>query len=404
MTDAQAAYSRRALDVRFLTTVVPTGRRSGGEIVSQGFLDAMTAHGANVAVVGWWPPDPQTLPTRETPADESDAGGSLRIVAAGRRHIETADAPRRVKARWLMDALARRMPYSAAKYRGDSYVEAIAAAGHADIVVVDHAQVAWALDGQPQPGPVVHIAYNVEHRLYEDSAAGADSRFARMLLAREGRLVRTVEVQLAAHADVVWTLTEDDGDAFRRLGARRVVSFAVPGRAGTGTPTTSRSGIRLIGNWTWMPNAEGLRWFCSEVVPRLPDGTEIVVAGGGADWLATHPRIRYLGRVDDADAFIAGARVLAVPSIAGAGVQIKTLDAIAAGGWLVATPFALRGIADPPPSVTASDDPQAFAAALERLLADPVTLAPSTESLEWSARRRDAFVAQVAAELDGLGA
>src|SRR5436309_39733 len=84
------------------------------------------------------------------------------------------------------------------------------------------------------------------------------------------------------------------------------------------TAAAARSGIRLIGNWTWGPNATGLRWFADEVVPKLADGLEVVVAGSGAEWLRERAGIRYAGRVDDADAFLAAARVVAVPARAGA--------------------------------------------------------------------------------------
>jgi hypothetical protein len=48
---------------------------------------------------------------------------------------------------------------------------------------------------------------------------------------------------------------------------------------------------------------------------------------------------------------MAQAKVVAIPTLSGGGIQIKTLDAIASGSAIVATPVALRGISDPPATV-----------------------------------------------------
>ena len=357
---------------------MPSGRRSGGEVVSQAFIDAITDAGHDVTVVGWIPPG-FTLPDRPGPE---------RIVPAGTRHIETVTAPRADKAAWLASAFARRLPYSAAKYRSRSYLQA--AAGAADVTLVDHAQVGWAA---PASGRVIYVAHNAEHALYGEAAAARTGAAARMLR-REAGLIGRIEQDLIERANSVWALTPADADALRAMGAKEVIVFDVPGRLAN-AGSAQRDGIRLIGNWTWGPNASGLRWFADEVVPKLREDIPVVVAGAGADWLEADPRIRYQGRVADVDTFLAGARVVAVPSLTGSGVQVKTLDAIAAGAWLVATPTALRGIAHPPSSVAVAHDSASFARELERLVAAPESARPSDESLAWSARRREAFAAQV---------
>jgi hypothetical protein len=213
--------------------------------------------------------------------------------------------------------------------------------------------------------------------------------------------MRALELEIAKRATSVWALTDDDASALRALGAT-VRVFPVPGRRPGTVPDAARSGIRLIGNWTWQPNAAGLHWFCENVVPLLPVDVEVEVAGGGAEWLTGDGRVTYRGRIDDPETFLAGARVVAIPAVAGAGIQVKTLDAIAAGAWIVATPLALRGVADPPGSVTVAAEPAAFAGELRSLLEADATLAPADAGVAWAERRRGAFAAQVAHELDSL--
>src|SRR4051794_20149417 len=369
------------LRIAFLTTVLPDERRSGGEVVSQELIDALGATGHEVSVIGWARPG------------RTDA--STLATAAGERPIETATAPRAVKARWFADAFARGLPYSVAKYRGAGYGRAVATEAP-DLWIVDHAQVGWAL---PDDGrPFVHVAHNVEHLLYRESARSA-SGVASYVFKREARLMQAVEQRLAGRAALVCALTEEDAADVRALGAERVEVLDVPGRPPR-AQAAARSGVRLIGNWAWGPNAAGLRWFADEVLPHL--AVEVVVAGDGADWLREVPGVRYLGRVDDADEFLAGARVIAIPSTAGAGVQVKTLDAVAAGGWIVATTTALRGIASPPSSITVSDAPAEFASALARLVAAPETETPAAESIAWAERRAARFRDQVRRDLESV--
>ena len=319
-------------------------------------------------------------------------------LPAGHRHIETAEAPPLTKAGWFVDALARRLPYSVAKYRGRPYADAARrATAEADLVLV-HAQVGLAAS-EIGGKALVHLAYNVEHEVYAGEATRARSVPLRLVLRREARLIEAVERSLIARASAVWCLTAGDAERFGALGARRAVAFDVPGRpAAAAVPGRERRGVALIGNWTWEPNEVGLRWFAEQVVPLMRPDVPVEVAGAGAEWLDGHPRIRRLGRVDDAGAFLAGARVVAIPAQAGGGIQVKTLDALAEGAWVVATPLALRGIAEPPVSVRIASDVAAFAQAVDALVRDPATLQPSSSAREWARAREAAFNAAVAAE------
>jgi hypothetical protein len=77
-------------------------------------------------------------------------------------------------------------------------------------------------------------------------------------------------------------------------------------------------------------------------------------------------------------------------------VQIKTLDAVATGLPVVATSVALRGIDDPPSTVTLADDPRAFAAALARLAAQPRDEQALAAAIAWTTRRAERFRTAVA--------
>ena len=368
--------------------MLPGGRRGGGEVVSQGIVDALAAGGRQVRVVGYRRPDDHA-PVR------------THEICAGRRPIETTAAGPRAFA-WMARALATGAPYSSAKYDSRAYLAAARRAGASDAaaVVADHAQVQFAVRrGVAGRAPLVFVAHNAESRVYEQLAADARGAASRWVNAREARRVRGAEADLARRADQLWTLTDDDADYFRELAPGADVR-ALAVASSIGTPERlppPEYDVALIGSWSWRANARGLEWFASEVVPRLPADMTVQVAGAGCEWLrGRHANVAVRGVVADAQAFLACARVAAVPAVAGGGVQVKTLDAIATGVPVVATPTGARGVGPLPRSVRLAHAPEEFAAALEEAAHGADRAAQLADAAAWSAARRARFDASVA--------
>jgi hypothetical protein len=362
-----------------LTTVLPGGRRGGGEIVTQSVVDALREGGRDVVVLGYARPG--------TP--ESERPGEL---CMGQRPIETSTAgPRSLG--WMVRALATGTPYSVAKYRSRSYVDAAekALGNGTAAVIVDHAQSYFAIRGAGDLRvPMIFLAHNAEGEAYARLAGGAAGP-AGWATSREARQIRKVESDLARRADQVWTLTAEDREYFRSLHPAvdvRALEIASSIEATTeaGAPTCDAA---LIGTWSWRPNALGLDWFSGEVVPKLPADFAIEVAGPASEHIrGRHPNVVARGVVADAQQFLSTARVVAVPALAGGGVQVKTLDAIASGAPVVATSVAVRGLRELPDSVAVADDAAGFARELRRFAADGERQRPRQEALEWSRARR----------------
>ena len=370
--------------VLFLTSVLPAGRRTGGEAVSQAFVDALRAAGHDVVVVGY------RRPGERGPAADGE-------VAAGERPIETSAAGPRA-AVWMAHAVARRRPYSIAKYRSRGYRAVLARelARSPSLVVVDHLHSSWAAPVAAGP-PVVYLAHNVEHAHYAELAAQRSGARHRVY-AREQRLVRRDEERMCRRSAAVWALTAEDAAALESLGGAPAQPFTVPPTAAAAPPGRApECDVALLGSWTWEANAAGLRWFADAVLPRL-DGLSVRVAGSGAEeTVGDRPGLALCGRVPDARAFLQAAKVVAVPAVAGSGIQVKTLDAIAAGRPVVGTAIAVRGIADPPGCVRVADDPEAFAGALRAAAASPPDDGGAASAVAWSRARTDRFRAEVAA-------
>lgn len=378
--------------ILFLTTVLPSGRGGGGEIVSQGVVEALRAGGHDVAVVGY------SRPGRAARA----APGELSV---GERPIETSAAGMRAPL-WMARALSRAAPYSVAKYVSRGYLRAVrdALGARPSAVVADHAQVHFALAGARNLPPLVFVAHNAEAEVYGGLAKSARTPWSRWANAREASLIGRAETELAGRAGQTWVLTSDDAAYFQRAAPAADVrtlavasALAPPGRA------QPRCDVALIGNWTWSANARGLEWFAREVLPLLPADMTVEVAGAGAGWLdGRDARVTVRGVVPDAAELMAGAGVVAVPSVTGGGVQVKTLDALAIGAPVVATETAVRGLADLPSSVAVANEPDRFAAALRRLAPAPDRERLRDASLAWSRDRRQGFDTCVAAWIGEL--
>lgn len=372
-----------------LTTVLPRGKRLGGDIGSQVFVDALRARYPDLRVLGY----------------DRTSGNAAPVpweTVVERRPIETSATSRRRAVSWMAAALVRRRPYSVQKFVSPRYREMVAdLRSDVDLFLVDHAQVGWLV---PHLGgrPFIYIAHNVEFEGYRAQAEAARSPIGQWIYRREARLIERVECSLAAQAEAVWTVTPRDADFFTaRVPGIRAVSFAqppsvIPDAAPQRPPAFD---VGILGTWAWGANAIGLRWFVEEIVPRLPEGLDIRVAGLGAEDIVDGARsVKAVGRVPDAVDFLRSARVVVIPTQAGGGVQIKSIDAVSTGARIVATPLAVRGVGELPAHVVTADGAEGFVEAIVRMLAQPPSGGEAEDSRRWACMRAERFTKKVGDE------
>lgn len=147
-------------------------------------------------------------------------------------------------------------------------------------------------------------------------------------------------------------------------------------RATEVSPTTEGH-LRLgfIGELTYFPNTDGLKWFIREVLPRVRarvPGVELRVIGkteGPVDWMRDVTR---LGWVADPAAEIATWSAFLVPLRLGAGTRVKIAEAFTRGCPVVTTGVGAYGYAvENGRELMLADDPALFADACVSLLLDP---------------------------------
>ena len=143
---------------------------------------------------------------------------------------------------------------------------------------------------------------------------------------------------------------------------------------------SSEDMVFFVGDLTWPPNFEGIRWFCSEVWPvlsRLSPSARVEILGRGAGGrlskLLRNPpaRVTFLGEGDDTRPHWGRAAVAIVPLLTGGGTRLKVLEAAACGVPVVATPLGAEGLDFTEGSeIRLAARAQEFAAAVAGLLAD----------------------------------
>ncbi|TPN80520.1 glycosyltransferase [Mesorhizobium sp. CU2] len=378
----------------FATSIVPDGAlASGYEIANAAIIDALRRAGVRVTVMGFiWP--------GKTPSDPQNT------VVLDAVEVRTDSASGLQKLVWLGKAVASGLTFSSVKLRvvPDADVRAaIDRAGPFDGYVLNSVQFAGAFEKILSDRPFVFVAHNVEHRSAEENAAAATDALQRWMFRREARLLRVMEERLCGAARFVFTLADEDRSALGVAADNRSAVLPLVTRAQA--PKKAQRHIEcdaaLIGTWTWQPNRIGLDWFLSKVVPHLKPDFRIRIAGNMPSGVASpHPGVAFVGRVPDAQAFVRGAAVIPLISTAGSGVQLKTIETFELGLPSVATSRSLRGIGYRPDNCVVTDDPVAFAAALQ-------AAAASVRDVDGSAfhrRQLKALDAAIGLGLEKLGA
>jgi GT2 family glycosyltransferase len=202
-------------------------------------------------------------------------------------------------------------------------------------------------------------------------------------LGAEGAEAKRTEQQIFSVVDAVVCISEEEANLVRAQAD--VLVHVVDAWLASPTPTAARfedrAHIGLVAGWAagpGSPNTEGLLWFAHEVLPRvraaLP-GCRLRVTGGkppvDITWLEGRS-VELVGHVPDIERFYEQIRVAISPTLYGAGVKLKTVEAIQYGVPVVATTEAVGGFDQATrEAVWATDDPAQFAEAIVALYRDP---------------------------------
>lgn len=233
--------------------------------------------------------------------------------------------------------------------------------------------------------------HNACFQIVERLAAGEENPLKRLVLQRERGALRRFEARALGQFDQLATVTEEDRWILERLaeeeGGKRYVfgqnSHTIPICVDTEELEAVRPGggaqdVLHLGTMFWPPNVEGVVWFGRDVWPRVKaevPGARLTIAGknppGEVKALEADPSVRVTGYVVDPLPYLEQAGAFIVPLFAGSGMRVKILDGWRLGLPVISTTIGAEGIEyREGENILIADDPEAFAAAVVRVLRD----------------------------------
>jgi glycosyltransferase involved in cell wall biosynthesis len=216
---------------------------------------------------------------------------------------------------------------------------------------------------------------------------GHDLHFRRMAAMEDGlraaKAMRERELAIWERSDLVLYPSEEEVAVVRamapKVNVRAVVPFALDPATEADTELGSRGmWILFVGGFAHPPNAEAAVWFVREVLPvvllQVPQARLAIVGSNPADCVialsGAHVSLFPNVSDDELDAWYQKARVSVVPLLNGAGVKMKTVEALWHGLPAVITPVGAQGLPGVEGAADVETDAAAFGAAVAALLTD----------------------------------
>ncbi|HET7010795.1 MAG TPA: glycosyltransferase family 4 protein [Anaerolineales bacterium] len=370
--------------VLFLTQIVPYPPDAGPRVKTWYVLRYLYERGHRVTLATFVRPEERphlpiladlcerVLPVPLRRSRLSDARDALRSLVSGRPFLVQRDDKAEMRA----------------------LVREELASGRFDVVHADQLTMAQFALPEETNGNAFRVfdAHNATWTILRRSLDSVPP-LARPLLAAEAARVRAFEGHVVRTFDHTLAVTSIDREAL--LHAAGDAAEGMPGRQGRVSvmPIAVDSdeypkldlapegeAILTLGTLHYAPNADGIRWFLRRVLPLVRQavpGAQLTIVGRNppADFRELAARmpgaIHLTGYVPDVTPYFAQAAVIVVPVLAGSGMRVRILEALARGRPLVTTSVGLEGIdAHDGEEVLVADEPEAFAAALIRLLRD----------------------------------
>ncbi len=292
-------------------------------------------------------------------------------------------------------------PYAVAKYRSSAYADTVATLlrdESPDLVVCDFLPPIVNMPAEP-PCPSVLFTHNVEAEIWRRHAETAAHPIKRTLMHGQWSRMLAFERDALDRFDLILTVSEADRATFERLYPSQARAYHVvptgvdteyfapgsgadlsgPGDADLSGPRGGRKHLVFTGSMDWLPNEDGMLYFCREILPRIrhvePDVTLSIVGRAptpAVRRLAEERGVEVTGRVEDVRPHIASATLYIVPLRIGGGTRLKIFEAMSMAKAVVSTTVGAEGLpVTPGRDIAIADEPERFAQAVVRLLRSP---------------------------------
>ena len=246
-----------------------------------------------------------------------------------------------------------------------------------DCVHVDSLDLAGYL-AACRPLPVVCVHHDVESALLRRRGHVDPSRWRRVYLRHQARLMNRVERRWCGRIALNVAVSEHDRGLLKRIAPDSRVTI-VPNGVDVEEfcpDGTVGDGVTYVGGTSPFPNLDALNFFCEQILPHLrASGAQVPARwiGRASTDEQRHYRERYgvdvTGYADDVRPFMREAACHIVPLRVGGGTRLKILNAWAMGKAVVSTSIGCEGLAAVDgENILIRDEPRSFAAAVAGVL------------------------------------
>jgi len=247
--------------------------------------------------------------------------------------------------------------------------------------------------------PQCKICYDVESLFYrrlEKQQRFVSDPMRRASIVERATAGKALETEIARSVDRLVCISREERAILESIADCAPTEFMLPLARGI-VPTTRAFADReplaiFVAGWLAgpeAPNADGLIWFANDVLPlvveQLPWFRTLVTGASPPANVArlASPHLIFSGYVGDLREIYACARIAISPIRFGAGVKIKTVEAIQFGVPVIATTVGGEGIEIANArAIEIADDPVRFADSIMRAIGDET---------DWNRRRDAAF-------------
>lgn len=214
-------------------------------------------------------------------------------------------------------------------------------------------------------------AHNIEHQIWERLAQTTPNKLLKTYLGVQNNKLKTYELDLLKNLDGVLTLSDADTSWFVTNGFKTdKICQVFPGLMPfPHKPSPANEYAAFLGSLNWLPNLEGVEWLLQQVWPlfhQMAPNYRLSIAGKHmpTSWKNSNQmHIDFLGEVPDAQAFWQNYGICLVPLLAGSGIRVRIIEAMALGKVVISTSVGVQGLPKPLPGVLIADTPTDFAKA-----------------------------------------
>lgn len=198
-----------------------------------------------------------------------------------------------------------------------------------------------------------HIIYmhDIESEYRKELAKSQSSFFLKFMQYNESSRFKYIEKRINNYFDEVWFISNDELNRFKpKLSPNKGVYVPMPALDVGGFVSKETNGsILYVGDLRLKNNLLSLEWFSENVFPKIKEKLQTIVmnvVGSINDndrQKITSRGINVLGYVDDIESMYHNSSCFACPVAFGAGVKVKTIDALSKGMVVVTTTKGVEG-------------------------------------------------------------